>query len=108
MASTKTIEEKLAAEIESRKKSDQRIKNYKEEMRKKRSHHLCEVGGLVVKAELDKMEPEVLLGAFLKIKEMMLENEGYIKEWQHIGIQVFEKDKKIKDTEAKTAKKAAQ
>lgn len=60
--------------------------------RKKRTRVLIEIGGTVAKAGIDHLNTNVLLGAFLEIKEKEIE-EDTIKRWTKKGAEAFDLDK---------------
>jgi Conjugal transfer protein TraD len=62
----------------------------KEMERKKRTRRLIELGGLIVKAELEALNNNTLLGALLSLKQQMLDNEQYVQEWTTAGAAAFE------------------
>lgn len=55
------------------------------EERKERTHHLCNLGGLVEKAGLGKMEPEALLGMLIQQAEYMATNPAIVSRWAEKG-----------------------
>lgn len=59
------------------------------EERKKRTRFLIEIGGLAAKAGIDHLNTNVLLGAFMEIKER---EEKNIKKWRKSGAEAFESD----------------
>lgn len=64
--------------------------------RKMRTRHLIEIGGLVVKAELDHLPTNTLYGALLSLKNTLAENDNIIKQWSNLGKTVLDKDEKSK------------
>ncbi len=58
--------------------------------RKKRTRRLIELGGLIVKAELDSFNNNTLLGALMSLKSSLQTNESLIEEWTSIGAAAFE------------------
>ncbi len=58
--------------------------------RKQRTRRLIELGGLIVKAELEELNNNALLGALLSLKSSISKNETLIKEWTEQGAQAFE------------------
>jgi hypothetical protein len=64
--------------------------------RKMRTRHLIEVGGLVVKAELDHLPTNTLYGALLSLKNTLAENDSILKQWSSLGKTVLDKDEKSK------------
>lgn len=58
--------------------------------RKKRTRRLIELGGLIVKAELEELNNNTLLGALLSLKHHMASNEALLSEWTELGAQAFE------------------
>lgn len=55
------------------------------EERKERTHHLCNLGGLVEKAGLGKMEPDALLGMLIQQAEYMANNPAIVIRWAEKG-----------------------
>jgi hypothetical protein len=53
--------------------------------RKKRTRRLIELGGLIVKAELDALKNNTLLGALQSLKSSIEKNETLIHEWTEQG-----------------------
>ena len=64
--------------------------------RKMRTRHLIEIGGLVVKAELDHLPTNTLYGALLSLKNTLAENDAILKQWSSLGKTVLDKDEKSK------------
>jgi len=60
--------------------------------RKNRTRLLIEIGGTAAKAGIDHLNTNILLGAFLEIKEKEKE-EGVIKRWTKKGAEAFDLDK---------------
>ena len=58
--------------------------------RKKRTRRLIELGGLIVKAELEELNNNTLLGALLSLKSSIAKNESLIHEWTEQGARAFE------------------
>lgn len=58
--------------------------------RKKRTRRLIELGGLLVKAELEELNNNTLLGALLSLKHHMASNEAILSEWTELGAQAFD------------------
>ncbi|MDP3936094.1 MAG: conjugal transfer protein TraD, partial [Alphaproteobacteria bacterium] len=58
--------------------------------RKKRTRRLIELGGLIVKAELEALNNNTLLGALLSLKQRMSEDERITHEWTEQGAKAFE------------------
>ena len=53
--------------------------------RQERTHHLCNLGGLVEKAGLGEMEPSALLGMLLKQADFLSKNPGVLSRWTEMG-----------------------
>ena len=53
--------------------------------RKTRTHHLIEMGGLVVKAKLDCLPTNSLLGALVSLQSELTENPSIQDQWTQIG-----------------------
>ena len=64
--------------------------------RKMRTRHLIEVGGLVVKAELDHLPINTLYGALLSLKNTLAEDDTVLKQWSSLGKTVLDKDERSK------------
>jgi hypothetical protein len=58
--------------------------------RKQRTRRLIELGGLIVKAELEELNNNTLLGALLSLKQHMMRNEAVLSEWTERGAIAFE------------------
>lgn len=58
--------------------------------RKKRTRRLIELGGLIVKADLESLNNNTLLGALMSLKSSLQTNESLIEEWTSIGAAAFE------------------
>ncbi len=58
--------------------------------RKQRTRRLIELGGLIVKAELEELNNNTLLGALLSLKQHMTNTETIISEWTEQGAKAFE------------------
>ena len=64
--------------------------------RKMRTRHLIEVGGLVVKAELDHLPTNTLYGALLSLKNDLSKNESLQKKWTELGKDILNKEEQSK------------
>lgn len=53
--------------------------------RQERTHHLCNLGGLVEKAGLGEMEPSALLGMLLQQADFLSKNPGVLSRWTEMG-----------------------
>jgi hypothetical protein len=71
--------------------------------RKHRTRRLIELGGLIVKAELDALNNNILLGALLSIKQQMTNNETIIHEWTEQGARAFEAQNPTTESGSNTA-----
>ena len=58
--------------------------------RKQRTRRLIELGGLIVKAELEELNNNTLLGALLSLKHNLTRNEAILSEWTEQGAKAFE------------------
>lgn len=58
--------------------------------RKQRTRRLIELGGLIVKAELETLNNNTLLGALLSLKHQKINNETILSEWTQQGAIAFE------------------
>ena len=54
-------------------------------VRQERTHHLCNLGGLVEKAGLGNLEPPVLLGMLIQQAEYLANNPGIMARWAERG-----------------------
>lgn len=66
---------------------EQKIKTLE---RKRRTRRLIELGGLIVKAELEELNNNTLLGALLSLKHHKTRNEAILSEWTEQGAKAFE------------------
>jgi hypothetical protein len=71
--------------------------------RKQRTRRLIELGGLIVKAELDALNNNTLLGALLSLKQQMTHNETIIHEWTEQGARAFEAQSPTTESGSNTA-----
>lgn len=76
--------ERLKAKLQSQ---EQKLKLTE---RKKRTRRLIELGGLIVKAELEELNNNTLLGALLSLKSSLSKNETILYEWTEQGAKAFE------------------
>lgn len=58
--------------------------------RKMRTRHLIELGGLVVKAELDHLPTNTLYGALLTLRSALIEDNNIKAYWTKIGSEKFD------------------
>lgn len=65
---------------------------FREKARKKRTHHLIEVGAIAAKAAISRYDKNLLLGAFTFIAEEIKNNPYKVKEWTEIGSNIFQDD----------------
>lgn len=79
--------ERLKAKLQSQ---EQKLKLTE---RKKRTRRLIELGGLIVKAELEELNNNTLLGALLSLKASISNNESLIHQWTEQGARAFELQK---------------
>lgn len=88
--------DKIRKEKEKIKLQESRVKAKKmrihEDEKKAKDRIKYNLGGLVIKAGIDNLNNNELLGAFLDIKERMQE-ESNVKKWRDKGAIAFEKDK---------------
>lgn len=61
--------------------------------RKIRTRHLIEMGGLVVKAKLDDLPTNSLLGAFVSLKEELIQHPSIQNQWTKIDKNAFDNPK---------------
>jgi len=59
--------------------------------RQQRTHHLCNLGGLVEKAGLGELKPAVLLGMLIQQAEYLKSNPGIIERWEKRGQEALNK-----------------
>ena len=64
--------------------------------RKARIRHLIAIGGLVVKAQIDHLPSDVLLGACLYIKDSIQKDSHIVNSWKKLGTTIFEQETKNK------------
>lgn len=57
--------------------------------RQQRTHHLCNLGGLVEKAGLGELKPAVLLGMLIQQAEYLKNNPGVVERWEKNGLEVL-------------------
>ncbi len=70
--------------------------------RKQRTRRLIELGGLIVKADLDALNNNSLLGALLSLKQQMTNNETIIHKWTEQGAKAFEASDRNEGAETDT------
>lgn len=59
--------------------------NEAKKLRQERTHHLCNLGGLVEKAGLGDMPPDVLLGMLIQQAEYLKGNPTIVNRWKERG-----------------------
>jgi hypothetical protein len=64
--------------------------------RKMRTRHLIELGGLIVKAQLDHLPTNSLYGALLSIAESLKTNQAIKEQWTKIGKDILDQQQKNK------------
>lgn len=64
--------------------------------RKMRTRHLIEVGGLIVKAELDSLPTNTLYGALLSLKDSLHKHHAIQEQWTKVGKAIFDKEQQQK------------
>lgn len=62
--------------------------------RQERTHHLCNLGGLIEKAGLGEMEPAALLGMLLQQAEYIVTNPAILSRWTERGQMELSEPKK--------------
>lgn len=87
MASLSHQKEKLERQKAKLQSQEQKLKTLE---RKKRTRRLIELGGLIVKAELEMLNNNTLLGALLSLKHHMTTTEAILSEWTEQGAKAFE------------------
>ncbi len=60
--------------------------------RKERTRRLIELGGLVVKAELDRLDANALLGGLLTLTEQKVQDPNIITAWTQKGKAAFDQE----------------
>ncbi|HJD66830.1 MAG TPA: conjugal transfer protein TraD, partial [Rickettsia endosymbiont of Bembidion nr. Transversale] len=55
-----------------------------------RTRHLISMGGLVVKAKLDDLPTNSLLGALVSLKEELIQHPSIQDHWTKIGKNIFD------------------
>ena len=63
--------------------------------RKRRTRRLIEIGGLVVKAELDFLSSNAIYGGLLEMQKQLSQDESVISKWESIGKNAFEQEQKL-------------
>jgi hypothetical protein len=91
-----TIEEQKIKLIQKKARVSIEETKLKLKERKMRTRYLIEIGGLVVKAELDHLPTNILYGALLSLKNTLAENDSILKQWSSLGKTVLDKDEKSK------------
>lgn len=91
-----TIEEQKIKLIQKKARVSIEETRLKLKERKMRTRHLIEIGGLVVKAELDYLPTNTLYGALLSLKNALAENDTALKQWSNLGKAVLDKDEQSK------------
>ena len=61
--------------------------------RKQRTRRLIELGGLVVKAQLEDFNNNTLLGALISLKQHISNDYNIVNEWTEMGAKAFEERK---------------
>jgi hypothetical protein len=87
MASLSHQKEKLERQKARLQSQEQKLKTLE---RKQRTRRLIELGGLIVKAELEALNNNTLLGALLSLKHHMTNTESIVSEWTEQGAKAFE------------------
>lgn len=85
-----SIEDKLEELQRKKDKIQLQEKILQEKARQKRARRFIEVGKLAYKANIDEMDPEALLGAFLEIAELM-EDQAKLTYWSKRGRELQQK-----------------
>ncbi len=67
---------------------------FKIKERKMRTRHLIQVGGLVVKAELDDLPTNSLFGALVTLKSELTKCPDIQNHWTKIGRDIFDQEEK--------------
>ncbi len=69
---------------------------FKIKERKMRTRHLIQVGGLVVKAELDALPTNSLFGALVTLKSELTKCPDIQNHWTKIGRDIFDQEEKTR------------
>ncbi|MFU7502222.1 MAG: conjugal transfer protein TraD [Candidatus Tisiphia sp.] len=64
--------------------------------RKMRTRHLIEMGGLIVKAELDHLHTNTLYGSLLSLKESLTNQANIQEQWTKTGKAAFDQEQQQK------------
>lgn len=64
--------------------------------RKMRTRHLIEMGGLIVKAELDHLPTNTLYGSLLSLKESLTKQSNIQDQWTKTGKTAFDQEQQQK------------
>ena len=64
--------------------------------RKMRTRHLIELGGLIVKAELDHLPTNTLYGSLLSLKNSLTKHSNIQDQWTKIGKAAFDQEQQQK------------
>lgn len=70
---------------------EHQLASSREQRRKQETRRKIQLGGLIVKAELDKLDRAALYGALLELKQMIEKDENLIKKFAENG-KIFFKD----------------
>ncbi len=63
--------------------------------RKRRTRQLIEIGGLIVKAELDFLSSNAIYGGLLEMQKQLSADKSIISKWEAIGRKAFEHEQKL-------------
>ena len=63
--------------------------------RKRRTKRLIEIGGLVVKAELDFLSSNAIYGGLLEMQKQLSQDKSIVSKWESIGKNAFEQEQKL-------------
>ena len=63
--------------------------------RKRRTRRLIEIGGLVVKAELDFLSSNAIYGGLIEMQKQLSQDKSIISKWESTGKNAFEQEQKL-------------
>jgi hypothetical protein len=96
MTQTHILEKKKTRlmQLKNRVRETESLLNHQE--RKARTRRLIELGGLLVKAQLDHLPTNTLYGSFLHIKDQLSTNAKLLEQWAQQGGVAFSQTTKLK------------
>ena len=63
--------------------------------RKRRTKKIIEIGGLIVKAELDFLSSNAIYGGLIEMQKQLSEDKSIVSKWESIGKNAFEQEQKL-------------